>query len=155
LRVGIGWDRHLLSEGRKLFLGGVEIPFDKGSLGHSDADVLVHSVIDAIFGAAGLPDIGMHFPDSDEKYKDIRSTLLLQKTVDLIKNKYKIVNVDSVIILKKPKMSEYIEEIKQTLSPIIGTENLNIKAKSGNGIGPEYEGKCITCYCVVMLDEIS
>ncbi len=137
IRVGTGFDIHKLVKGRKLFLGGIEIPFKKGLLGHSDGDVLIHSIIDALLGAAGLDDIGMLFPDSNEKYKNIRSTKLLKKTVSLIQRKgFEIENIDSVIIADEPKISEYKKRIRKELSKIIGIEEdrINIKGKRTEGV---------------------
>lgn len=132
-RVGIGYDIHKLTEGRDLTIGGVKITHEKGLLGHSDADVLVHAIIDAILGACALDDIGTLFPDNDKQYKDIDSTILLKKVCDLINQKnYKIVNIDSNIIAQEPKMMPYIPKMREVLAQIIGVSpsNLSIKAKT-------------------------
>ncbi|MBQ1268867.1 MAG: 2-C-methyl-D-erythritol 2,4-cyclodiphosphate synthase [Clostridia bacterium] len=119
-RTGIGYDTHQLVEGRKLILGGVEIPHEKGLLGHSDADVLIHAVMDALLTAAGLPDIGHLFPDTDPKYKDIASTLLLSRVMEKIEDEgYKVVNVSAVIMAEKPKLAPYLDKIIHNLSQII------------------------------------
>jgi len=137
-RVGIGYDSHKFVEGRKLFLGGVEIPCGYGLLAHSDGDVLIHALIDAILGALNLGDIGMFFPDTDPHYKDIRSTILLQKINDLLSERNaKIINIDSVLMLEMPKISPYTEEMKNMLSQILNIqkERISIKAKTNEGMG--------------------
>lgn len=137
IRVGTGFDVHKLVKDRKLFLGGIEIPFRKGLSGHSDGDVLIHSIIDALLGATGMDDIGILFPDSDEKYKNIRSTKLLKKTISLINKKgFEIENIDSVIVADEPKISKYKERIRKELGKIIGiSENrINIKGKRTEGV---------------------
>ena len=129
-RIGIGYDLHQLTEGRKLIIGGVEIPHEKGLLGHSDADVLIHAIIDALLGAAGLPDIGTLFPDTDNSYKDADSTLLLKNVYNRLKDLgYSIINIDTNIIAQAPKMMTYIPKMKEVLVPILGTTNIAIKAK--------------------------
>ena len=137
MRVGIGYDIHRLVKGRKLIIGGVEIPFEKGLLGHSDADVLVHSICDALLGAMGLGDIGQHFPDTDEKYKGISSMELLKKVVEKVKKgKFKIINIDANIIAEKPKLLPYIEEMKKNIRKILGKDvSVNIKARTNEGLG--------------------
>ena len=117
MRIGIGYDAHRLVENRKLIIGGVDIPHSKGLLGHSDADVLLHAVCDALLGAAGLGDIGKHFPDKDAKYKDISSMLLLEHTVNLLKeNGYSVVNIDCTVVAQAPKIAPYIEKMVKNLS---------------------------------------
>lgn len=138
MKIGIGYDVHSFKKGRKLILGGVEINFDKGLLGHSDADVLTHSIMDAILGACGLGDIGGHFSDSDMKYKDISSLLLLKEVKNKMKIKeYKIENIDCVLIIEKPKIFSYIPEMKKKLSKVleINTDKINIKATTTEGLG--------------------
>lgn len=138
MKIGIGYDVHSFKKGRKLILGGVEINFDKGLSGHSDADVLTHSIMDAILGACGLGDIGGHFSDSDMKYKDISSLLLLKEVKNKMKSKeYKIENIDCVLILEKPKIFSYIPEMKKKLSKVleINTDKINIKATTTEGLG--------------------
>ena len=132
-RIGIGYDIHRLEENRDLIIGGVKIPYEKGLLGHSDADVLIHAIIDALLGAAGLPDIGTIFPDTDEAFKDADSTVLLGKVCEMLSEKgYKIGNIDSNIIAQAPKMMPYIKDMKQRLSEVmnIPAENISVKAKT-------------------------
>ncbi len=132
VRVGLGYDVHKFKKGRKLILGGVEIPHDKGLAGHSDADVLIHALIDAILGAAGLGDIGEHFPDTEIAYKDIDSSLLLKKVLAMIENKFRINNVDCIIVTQKPKLSPYKEQITIKLSELLKIEKKKNKCKSKN-----------------------
>ena len=137
-RVGMGYDVHRLTPERDLILGGVRIPYEKGLLGHSDADVLIHAVMDALLGAAGLGDIGRHFPDSDDRYKGISSILLLQKVTDLIvSGGYSIGNVDATIIAQKPKMAPYIPEMQKNMAEAmkIDVDQLNIKATTEEKLG--------------------
>ena len=137
-RTGFGYDVHRLVEGRKLILGGVEIPHALGLLGHSDADVLIHAIIDAILGAAALGDIGQHFPDTDQKFKNIDSTILLKKVCRLIEEKnFSIENIDSTVVAQKPKLSPFIPKIKKNLAEIlkIDSEKINVKAKTEEGLG--------------------
>jgi len=138
IRIGSGFDVHQLVDGRSLIIGGVDIPYKKGLLGHSDADVLIHAICDALLGAANLGDIGTHFPDTDNKYKDIDSKLLLKKVIVLLnKNKYKIGNIDCTICAQYPKLSPYISKMKACLSEIlaISIEDISIKATTGEKIG--------------------
>lgn len=138
MRVGIGYDVHKLVNGRELILGGVHIPYEKGLLGHSDADVLTHAIMDSILGAAALGDIGKHFPDTNEQYKGIDSLELLKEVNKLMKEKsFKIVNIDSVIIAQSPKMSPYIETMIENVSNIleINKDQINIKATTEEGLG--------------------
>jgi 2-C-methyl-D-erythritol 2,4-cyclodiphosphate synthase len=154
LRVGIGYDVHRLVEHRKLILGGVEIPFEKGLLGHSDADVLTHAVCDAILGALGLGDLGRHFPDSDPQYKGISSLTLLKHVSQLMRQKqYQINNIDTVIIAQKPRLSSFIEEMRRNFSEIMGIslENVNIKATTTEGLGFTGTGEGIAAQAVVSL----
>ena len=125
-RIGFGVDFHQLAEGRELWLGGVLVPHTKGALGHSDADVLLHAVCDALLGAACLGDIGVHFPDTDASYKNIDSKILLQKTIELIKNEgYVIVNIDSTLCLQEPKIKPYVEQMRRAIAEVAGlTEKL-------------------------------
>lgn len=155
-RIGIGYDLHRLVEGRNLILGGVTIPHDKGLLGHSDADVLIHALIDAILGSLALGDIGVHFPDTDPQYKDIDSKILLQQTINLIKQQgWHIVNLDSTIIAEKPKLKSYIMNIRETLSQIlkIPVNCISVKAKTNEGVGPEGKEEAISCFVVVLLSQ--
>ena len=153
-RVGIGYDIHPLVPGRKLILGGVEIAFEKGLFGHSDADVLIHAIMDAIIGALGLGDIGEHFPDSDPTYKDISSLILLSKVEELLSSsRFRVVNVDSVIIAEAPKLSPYIGEMRKKLASVLKVEEerINIKATTNERIGDIGEGKAIASQAVVLL----
>src|SRR5680860_861640 len=138
MKIGIGYDVHSFCDNRKLILGGIEIKQSRGLLGHSDADVLVHAINDAILGALGLGDIGLHFPDNDMQYKDISSIILLGKVIELMKNnRFKIINCDNVLILEKPKVFPYFDLMKSKLSPLMGIEksSLNIKATTTEGLG--------------------
>ena len=131
MRIGSGYDVHKLVEGRKLILGGVEIPFEKGLLGHSDADVLTHAVMDALLGAAALGDIGRHFPDNDNQYKDISSMKLLYEVLCLLKKeKYSIINIDATVIAQKPKLAKYMQAMEQNIANIleIDKHSVNVKA---------------------------
>ncbi len=138
MRIGIGCDTHRLTEGRQLILGGVRIPHDKGLLGHSDADALIHAVIDALLGAAAMGDIGTLFPDSDMKYKDISSLVLLKEVGERISAAgYKIVNIDTIVIAQKPKLAPYKEEMAKTMAEALGIERgrINVKAKTNEKMG--------------------
>ena len=138
MRVGLGYDVHRLVENRKLILGGVEIPYDKGLLGHSDADVLLHAIIDALLGACALGDIGKHFPDTDNAFKGISSIALLEETGNLVfKAGYIINNIDATIIAQKPKMLPHIEHMRKNISKAldIDIDNINIKATTEEGLG--------------------
>lgn len=158
MRVGIGYDLHILKSGRDLILGGVKIPYDFGLLGHSDADVLIHAIIDSILGAMGESDIGSHFPDTDINFKDIKSTVLLEKTVEIMeKNGYKIINLDTNIICQKPKLMKYIPQMKSILAPILKTqeENISIKAKTNENVDATGEGKAISAQSVCLIEKIN
>ena len=138
MRVGLGYDVHKLVEGRKLIIGGVDVPHETGLLGHSDADVLVHAVMDSILGALALGDIGKHFPDTDEKYKGFDSIKLLEFVYNLIRGKgYAIGNVDCTIIAQSPKMAPYIEKMRNNISKALNTDinNINVKATTEEGLG--------------------
>lgn len=153
-RIGIGYDVHRLTANRKLVLGGVVIPFEKGLLGHSDADVLVHAVCDALLGASGLGDIGMHFPDTDPRYKDISSLKILAKTYELVSDKnFKIMNLDSTIFADAPKLSPYREAMKKNIARTIEIEPecVNIKATTFEGLGMIGKGEGIGAMCVVLI----
>ena len=154
LRVGNGYDVHKLAEGRKLILGGVEIPFEKGLLGHSDADVLVHSVMDALLGACGESDIGSHFPDDDIRYKGISSLILLAKVKNILMGKgYSIANVDSIIVAEKPKLSSYIDKMKENIAGILQFDKdcVGIKATTSEGLGFTGRGEGIAAYAVASI----
>jgi len=153
-RIGNGYDIHRLVENRKLFIGGVEIPYEYGLLGHSDADVLVHAIMDAMLGALSLGDIGQHFPPNDPKYKDISSMELLKQVDELVKQeKYCINNIDTVIMAEKPKMAQYIAIIKEKLADVLGIEKdmISVKATTMEGLGVIGEGKAIAAHAVVLL----
>ncbi|MDP3387686.1 MAG: 2-C-methyl-D-erythritol 2,4-cyclodiphosphate synthase [Eubacteriales bacterium] len=154
MRVGIGYDVHRLIEGRDFILGGVKIPHEKGLLGHSDADVLTHAIIDAILGAMAEGDIGMLFPDFDQTYKGISSLILLKRVISLMKkNQYEIENIDTVIIAEKPKISSFKNEIKLNLCDILGinANQLNIKATTTEKLGFIGREEGIAAQCIVLL----
>lgn len=154
LRIGQGFDLHRLVEGRKLILGGVHIPYEKGLLGHSDADVLIHAIIDALIGALALGDIGKLFPDTSAEFKDIDSTILLQKVMNVVLEKnYIINNLDSTIIIEQPKMRPYIDLMRKTLATIlhIDIDKINIKAKTSEKIGIVGRGEAVIAEVVVLL----
>ena len=154
MRVGIGYDVHRLVQGRKLVLGGVIIPFEKGLLGHSDADVLIHALCDAILGAAGLGDIGQHFPDTDPAFKDIHSIKLLVKTCEIISRKgFKINNMDSTIFAQEPKIAPFKEAMKKNIAQAIKVEpaRINIKATTTEGLGMIGEGEGIGAMCIILI----
>ena len=131
IRIGVGYDVHRLTEGLPFRLGGIDIPHDKGALGHSDADTLIHAICDALLGAAALGDIGLHFPDTSGEYKGIDSAILLKRTYDLITSKgFGIINVDAVIILQKPKVRPYIDEMRKKLAIILGIEQERVSVKA-------------------------
>lgn len=156
-RIGNGYDVHKLIENRKLILGGIDIPHTKGVLGHSDGDVLVHAIMDALLGALALGDIGKHFPDNDNSFKDIDSCILLKKVIELIKDKgYKIINIDSIIVLQSPKIKNYIPEMVEKLSKImeIEEEQLSIKATTEEKLGFTGEELGVKSYCVTLLQKI-
>lgn len=155
MRIGIGYDVHALAENRKLIIGGVLIPYEKGLEGHSDADVLVHSIMDSILGALGLGDIGRLFPDTDNQYKDADSRVLLRQVVKLMFDKnHKLGNLDAIIIAQKPKMSPYIEQMKKNLAEDFKTDisNINIKATTTEHLGFEGRGEGIAAQSVCLLE---
>ena len=154
MKVGIGYDVHRLVTGRELILGGVTIPYEKGLMGHSDADVLVHAVMDALLGAAGKGDIGRHFPDTDSAYKDISSMILLQRVGKLLhKCGYNIVNIDGIIIAEKPKLVTFIECMQQNILNAlhISEGSVNIKATTTEGLGSIGAGEGIAAQAVALL----
>lgn len=156
MRVGIGYDVHKLVNGRKLILGGVHIPYEKGLLGHSDADVLIHAIMDSILGACALGDIGKHFPDTKEEYKGIDSLKLLKEVSKLIMEKnFKIVNIDSIIIAQSPKMAPYIETMKENISNVLGIHQnqINIKATTEEGLGFTGRKEGIAAQSICMIEE--
>lgn len=153
-RIGFGVDIHQLVEGRPLIVGGVEIDATFGALGHSDADVLLHAICDALLGALALGDIGQHFPDTDPQYKGVDSKLLLQHTFDLIKqNGFEIGNIDSTVLLEKPKLRPYVDLMRSTIASILDTslDKISVKATRGEGLGFVGEGKGIKAYATVLL----
>ena len=155
-KIGLGYDIHRLVEDRELIIGGVKIPYEKGLLGHSDADVLIHAIIDALLGAANLADIGTLFPDTDPKYKDANSVILLKNVIELVKEKgYKINNIDSNIIAQAPKMMPYIPEMKTTLAKAmnIDIESISIKAKTKEKLDSVGEKLAIETNAVVLLEK--
>ena len=156
-KIGFGYDVHKLVSDRDLILGGIKIDFEKGLLGHSDADVVIHSICDALLGALNLGDIGSNFPDTDSQYKDIDSKILLQKVCELMQNKgYDINNIDVTICLQEPKINKYISEIKSCLSVMLKiTENqLSIKATTTEKLGFIGRGEGASCYSVVLLKKM-
>ncbi len=152
MKIGFGYDSHRLEEGRALIIGGVKIPFEKGLLGHSDADVLTHAVIDAIFGSEANGDIGRHFPDTDEKYKDVNSIDLLKEAVSEMKGK--IVNIDCTLLIQKPKMAPFMDEIRRNLARVLDTDvsNVSVKAKTEEGMEAVGRGEMVKAYAVVLID---
>lgn len=157
-RIGQGFDIHKLVEGRKLILGGIELEYEKGLLGHSDADALAHSIIDALFGALALGDIGTHFPDNDPKYKDIDSMVLLKEAYELVKQKgYEINNLDNTIFAQAPKMKPYIPQIQEKLAEILKIDKnlISIKAKTMEEQDSIGEKKAISTQSIVLLKKVS
>ncbi|MDR7857800.1 2-C-methyl-D-erythritol 2,4-cyclodiphosphate synthase [Tissierella sp.] len=156
MRIGLGYDVHQLVDDRKLIIGGIDIPFEKGLLGHSDADVLVHAIMDSILGALGLGDIGKHFPDTDNKYKDISSIYLLSQ-VNILMNEmgYNIGNIDATIVAQRPKMAPHIEDMRNIIGETLNTaiENINIKATTTEWLGFEGREEGISSYSVCLLEK--
>lgn len=153
-RIGIGYDVHSLLEGRPLFLGGVNIPFDKGLDGHSDADVLIHSIIDSLLGAAGKGDIGALFPPTDKRFKNISSLLLLQQVNTMLKQEgWRVNNVDCVIVAQEPKMAGYISAMEKNIAKVLQVDAavINVKATTTEGLGFAGHGKGIASYAVSMI----
>ena len=158
MRVGLGYDVHKLVEDRDLILGGVKIPYDKGLLGHSDADVLIHAIMDALLGAAALGDIGKHFPDTDERYKGISSVFLLKHVGQLLEeNLYVIHNIDATIIAQKPKMFHYIDMMRKNIAEVlhIEVEQINIKATTEEGLGFTGTGEGISAQAICSIEKIT
>ena len=155
-RFGMGYDVHRLTEGRKLLIGGVEIPYEKGLLGHSDADVLLHAVTDAILGAAGLGDIGRHFPDTEAKWKGADSRKLLEMAVALVREKgFRVGNVDATIVAQAPKLAPYIPAMKKNVAASLGVEEarVNVKATTEEHLGFTGRGEGMAAYAVCGLEE--
>ena len=157
MRVGIGYDVHRLGENRKLILGGVTIPYELGLVGHSDADVLTHAICDAMLGAAGLGDIGQHFPDTDAAYAGIDSLILLSKVKALISADYAVQNVDSTVIMQRPKLAPYIPAMRQRLAETldISSNRVNVKATTSEGLGFIGESKAVAAEAIVCLTELT
>lgn len=154
MRIGEGWDIHALVPGRKLILGGVEIAFERGLLGHSDADALLHAITDALLGAAGLGDIGKHFPDTDVRFQGADSKLLLIEASRLIREQgWQIGNIDSTVIAQSPKLSPHIEAMRAAIAQALGLDmgRVNVKAKTAEKMGPVGEGSAIEARAVVLL----
>jgi len=155
MRVGHGYDVHRLVEGRKLILGGVDVPYEKGLLGHSDADVLLHAVSDALLGAAGLGDIGRHFPDTDQKYKGVSSRKLLRTVSEKLREEgYAVGNIDCTISAERPKLAGYIPQMAANIAGDlgVGVSSVNVKATTTEGTGPVGRGECIeaTAVCLIL-----
>ena len=155
-RVGLGYDVHRLVEGRKLFLGGIEIPYIKGLLGHSDADALLHAICDALLGAVALGDIGEHFPDTDPKYEGVSSVELVKKVNSLVKEKgFLINNIDAVVIAQQPNLAPFKKKMRQSISRILNIkeEAVSIKAKTNQGLGDTGRKEAIAAYAVVCVNK--
>jgi 2-C-methyl-D-erythritol 2,4-cyclodiphosphate synthase len=154
MRIGFGYDIHRLAENRKLIIGGVEIKHSLGLLGHSDADVLIHSIIDSILGAFALNDIGTYFPDTDDTYKNISSLLLLKNTMEIIPGK--VINIDTTIVAEEPKMAPYISSMRKNIAEIIGIEisDVSVKTTTNEGLGSVGRKEAIACYCVSLCEEV-
>ena len=157
MRIGHGYDVHKLVEGRKLILGGIEVPHTMGLLGHSDADVLTHAIMDSILGAAALGDIGQHFPDNDDRYLGADSTELLRHVMELIREKgYRIGNLDATIIAQKPKLMSYLPQMRKKLAEVmeISEDRLNLKATTEEHLGFTGRQEGISAHCVCLLEEM-
>ncbi len=156
IRVGHGYDVHKFADGRKLILGGVEIPYEKGLLGHSDADVLVHAIMDSLLGAAALGDIGTHFPDTDEKYRGADSIELLKEVMKILSAKgYSVSNIDATVIAQKPKLKPYIEDMTKCIADAMNTDidNISIKATTEEKLGFTGRLEGISAHCVALIQE--
>ena len=157
MRIGFGYDVHQLTKGRKLIIGGIEIEHDLGLLGHSDADVLIHAICDALLGAANLRDIGFHFPDTDERYKNVDSKILLKETTRLlVKKGYRISNVDATICAERPKLNPHIPAMQVTLAPLMGIseDDISIKATTTEKLGFTGRQEGISAYAVCLIEKI-
>ena len=152
MRIGFGYDSHRLAEGRDFILGGVKIPFEKGLLGHSDADVLTHAVIDALLGATANKDIGRHFPDTDDKYKGVSSVKLLSHVMETLG--HRVINIDCTVLAQRPKLSPYIDWIRETLAGYLQTDigNVSVKAKTEEGADAVGRGELVKAYAIVLID---
>jgi 2-C-methyl-D-erythritol 2,4-cyclodiphosphate synthase len=154
MRIGFGYDSHRLAAGRKLVLGGIEVPFELGLLGHSDADVLIHALCDAILGALGAGDIGRHFPDTDPAYRDVSSLLLLRRVVEIASGRgYRVLNADTTVVLERPKLAPYLAEMAEKISGILGipAARVSVKAKTNEGMGLVGAGEGAAAFAVVLL----
>ena len=154
-RTGIGYDLHRLAEGRKLILGGIEVPFHKGPVGHSDGDALAHAICDALLGAAGLGDIGAHFPDTDPKWKDVSSLRFLERVRDLLaEHQLRISHMDAVVITEKPKLGPHFPAMREALAKSLGisTSAINLKAKTNEGVDAIGRGEAIAAQAIVTLE---
>jgi len=149
--VGFGFDLHRLVPGRRFMLGGLEIPFDKGPLGHSDGDVLLHAVVDALLGAAGRGDIGRRFPDSDPRWKGVASDVFLESVMADLAPDWEVVNVDVTVLAEQPKIGPHADRIRERLAARLGTPAVNVKAKTMEGLGPVGAGEAVGCYAVAEL----
>ncbi|TET39818.1 MAG: 2-C-methyl-D-erythritol 2,4-cyclodiphosphate synthase [Dehalococcoidia bacterium] len=154
MRIGIGYDVHPLVEGRPLVLGGVRVPFERGLSGYSDADVLVHAIIDALLGAAALGDIGTHFPDSEPQYKDISSIVLLRRAGEMLHQGYKIENIDATIIAEQPKLAPFIDEMRQNIGDALGIakDRVSVKASTSASLGFAGRGEGIAAHAVALIE---
>lgn len=156
MRIGLGFDVHRFEKGLPLILGGVQIPYEKGLKGHSDADVLLHAICDALLGAVSLGDIGVHFPDNSDEFKGIDSKILLDRTAEMIRNEnYEIVNVDTVLILQKPKIKNYILQMREQIATVLSVDIscVSVKATTSEGLGFTGRGEGIAAKSVVLLKE--
>ena len=154
-RAGIGYDLHRLAEGRKLILGGIEVPFHKGPVGHSDGDALAHAICDALLGAAGLGDIGTHFPDTDPKWKDVSSLRFLERVRELlVEQRLRIAHIDAVVITEKPKLGPHFPAMRDALAKSLGisTSAINLKAKTNEGVDAIGHGEAIAAQAIVTLE---
>ena len=157
MRIGFGYDVHRLTEGRAFILGGVEIPYEKGLLGHSDADVLTHAIIDSLFGAAALGDIGTHFPDTDDRYKGACSIKLLEECCRIIKDAgYRISNIDTTTVAQAPKLAPHIDAIRASLAKAMGIEidRISVKAKTEERLGFTGDGSGVKAYSVALIEKV-
>ena len=155
MRIGHGYDVHKLVENRELYLGGVKIPYERGLLGHSDADVLLHAICDALLGAASLGDIGKHFPDSSDEFKGIDSKILLKRTGELLRDKgYKIINIDSTVLAQAPKLSPFIDDMRQNIAQClnVSVDCVSVKATTEEGLGFTGQGLGIAAHAVCIIE---
>jgi 2-C-methyl-D-erythritol 2,4-cyclodiphosphate synthase len=158
MRIGFGYDSHRFAEGRRLIIGGVDVDYEKGLLGHSDADALIHAVVDGIIGALGEGDIGRHFPDTDPHLKGISSLVILKRAADMaVQQGYYVNNVDSTVILEKPRLSSSIEEMRRNIAKVLGIEysRVNVKAKTNEKMGFIGRGEGIAAFAVVTLGRVN